>query len=432
MNKKVAIIGYGVEGQSAYRYFAAQGADITVFHKERPADLPQDVKVVQEAQARELTGYDVVVRSPAVRPDSLYTDGRITTVVKEFFSVFGPTRIIGVTGSKGKGTTASLIYEILKAAGKRVHLAGNIGVPALDLLPDLKDGDYVVLELSSFQLWDLEVSPHIAVLLMMEPEHLDVHASVEEYIEAKSHIAAYQKPEDLLIYLPTNPLTLQAAAKATGQKMPYMQAPGAHVEDDFIIIEEQKIIKTSELGLVGRHNIDNACAAVTAAWQVTQDIPAMREGLINFRGLPHRLQFVKEVDGVSYYDDSIATTPGSAIAALRDFERPKVIILGGSDKGATFAGLAEEIAAQGDGVRGIVLIGQMAQKILAALHAAGVSDLKIFWFQNKPTMDEIVAKAREHVQPGDAVIMSPACASFDMFKDYKDRGDQFKEAVRAL
>src|SRR6266702_1873267 len=147
MKPKVAIVGYGAEGRSAYRYFAARGADITIFHKARPADMPEDVKVVEESHAHDLTGYDIVVRSPAVRPESLETDGRITTVTKEFFSVFTSQRIIGVTGSKGKGTISAIIYEMLKAAGKRVHLAGNIGAPVLELLPDIKDGDYVVLEL---------------------------------------------------------------------------------------------------------------------------------------------------------------------------------------------------------------------------------------------------------------------------------------------
>jgi UDP-N-acetylmuramoylalanine--D-glutamate ligase len=432
MTQKIAIVGYGVEGRSAYRYFAAQGADITVFHKDRPADLPEDVKVVIDEHATDLRGYDVIMRSPPVRPDSLQTDGRVSSVTKEFLQVFGPARVIGVTGSKGKGTTTSLIYEMLKAAGLRVHLAGNIGVPALDLLPDLKDGDYVALELSSFQLWDLDVSPHIAVLLMMEPEHFDVHTSIDEYIGAKANIASHQNVDDITIYLPSNELTMRAVDQAKGRKIPYTTEPGAHVEDGHIVIDGQQIIAKDELALVGQHNVDNACAAVTAVWQITQDIPAMRQGLMGFKGLPHRLQLVAEVDGVKYYDDSIATTPGSAIAALRAFEQSKVIILGGSDKGADFAELAQEIATLGDGVKGIVLIGQMAEHILQALHAAGVSDMKIIKFAIRPTMAEIVDKARGRTQPGDVVIMSPACASFDVFRNYKDRGEQFIAAVRSL
>lgn len=429
MRLKVAIVGYGVEGKSAYRYFQTQGADITVFHKIHPDDLPADAKVVLTEGATDLHGYDVVVRSPAVRPDYLQTDGRVTSVTREFMDQFGPERVIGVTGSKGKGTTASLVYEMLKAAGLRVHLAGNIGVPALDLLPEIHDGDYVVLELSSFQLWDLGISPHIAVMLMMEPEHLDVHDSADEYISAKANIASHQKPDDLLVYLPTNALTARAAEQATGRKIPYTREPGAHVQGDFIVIDDQQIIKTDELGLVGQHNIENACAAVTAAWQITQDVEAMRKALMSFKGLPHRLQFVREIGGVRYYDDSIATTPGSAIAALRAFDAPKVIVLGGSDKGADFTELAQEIARQD--VRGVVLIGAMQGRILDALNAAGVDEQKVYTL-GMTTMQIIVQQVADIAQTGDVVIMSPACASFDMFQNYKDRGEQFVAAVQRL
>ncbi len=427
---RVAIVGYGVEGVSACHYFAAKGDDVTVFHKVRPDDLPADVKVIIDEHATDLSGYDVVVRSPATRPDLLHTDGRVTSVIKEFLSVFGPERVIGVTGSKGKGTTASLIYEMLKAAGWRVHLGGNIGVPALNLLAKAKDGDWVVLEMSSFQLWDLEISPHIAVLLMIEPEHLDVHSSPGEYIAAKANIASHQQPDDVLVYLPTNPLTLQAAKQATGRKIPYNQSPGAHLEGQNIVMEGQVIVPIAELSLVGQHNIDNACAAVTAVWQIIQDKAAMRQVLTTFKGLPHRLQLVAEVDGVEYYDDSIATTPGSAIAALRSFTQPKVIILGGSDKGADFTELAEEVAKQD--MRGAVLIGAMQQKMHASLRAAQVDEQKIHVLVGKPGMPTIVGQAKNLAQPGDVVIMSPACASFDMFKNYKDRGEQFIAAVESL
>lgn len=430
MRLKVAIVGYGVEGKSAYRYFAAKGADITVFHKVRPNDLPEDVKVVLTEHATDLYGYDVIMRSPPVRPDSIQTDGRISTVVKEFMHVVDPGRVIGVTGSKGKGTTSSLIYEILKAAGIRARLAGNIGVPALDLLPEMHEQDYVVLELSSFQLWDLDVSPHIAVMLMMEPEHLDVHSSTDEYVRAKANIAAHQTADDVLVYLADNQLTAQAADLGKGCKIPYMQSPGAHVENGWIVIDGHKIIGTDELGLVGAYHVQNACAAATAAWQVTQDIPAMQSALKSFTGLPHRLQLVDEINGVKYYDDSIATTPGSAIANLRSFKQPKVIILGGSDKGADFTELAHEIKQQN--MRGIVLIGQQQDKIHQALQQANVDEQLVHLLGSQVTMDEIVQRTADIAQSGDVVIMSPACASFDMFTSYKDRGEQFIAAVRRL
>lgn len=432
MSQRIAIVGYGVEGESAYRYIRSTWpeAKVTIFvDSVQPDSAPSDAEVVvgDIAQAA-LADFEVVFRSPSVRPDRIRTNGRVTSVTKEFFSVVGPERIIGVTGSKGKGTTTSLIYEILKNAGVPVKKAGNIGVPALELLP-VKDDEWVVLELSSFQLWDLDISPHIAVLLMMEPEHLDVHTDVSEYAAAKGNITAHQAASDVLVYLPTNQLTMQAVGQTKAHKLPYAQTPGAHVEGDFIVIDGQNIIAISELGLVGQHNVDNACAAVTAAWQVTQDVDAMWRALSSFNGLPHRLQLVREVGNVAYYDDSIATTPGSAIAALKAFEKPKVIILGGSDKGADFHILAHEIAASA--MRHIVLIGAMQDKIHAALSNAGINESLITEL-GKAAMPDIVAKAHDVAREGDVVIMSPACASFDMFKNYKDRGEQFVAAVNDL
>jgi len=432
MSQKVAVLGYGVEGKSAYNYFKAKGDDVTLFHKEHPSDIEAGAKVILSVNAVDLDGYDVVVRSPAVRPDSLHTNGRVSSVIQEFFRAFDPKRVIGITGTKGKGTTTSLIYEMLKAAGKTVHVAGNIGVPALDLLPKLGEDDYVVLELSSFQLWDLDISPHIAVLLMIEPEHLDVHKDVQEYVAAKANITTHQTKEDILVYLPSNEMTMSIVNQSRAQKIPYTKKPGAHTEDGYIVIDGQQIVATQDLRLVGPHNVDNACAAVTAAWQVTRDVPALRHALMEFGGLPHRLQFIREVQEVKYYDDSIATTPGSAMAALRSFSQPKVLILGGSDKGADFTELAEELVRLKDGIRGVVLIGMMAPKIQEALKKAGLEKTKEYIFLQPSTMPEIVSRANEFAQPGDVVVMSPSCASFDMFRDYVDRGQQFVSAVNKL
>lgn len=432
MSQRIAIVGYGVEGESAYRYIRSTWADaaVTIFvdaalPKEPPTGV--DVKAGDIAQA-DLRGYEIVFRSPSVRPDRIHTDGRVTSVTNEFLRVAGTNRVIGVTGSKGKGTTTSLIYEILKAAGITARLAGNIGVPALNLLP-LKPDEWVILELSSFQLWDIEASPHIAVLLMMESDHLDVHTDMNEYIAAKANITAHQKADDILVYLPGNKFTAPTITQSVAHKIPFTQAPGAHVESDFITIDGQKIIAVSELGLVGGHHRDNACAAVTAAWQVTQDTEAMWRALSSFTGLPHRLQLVREVSGVKYYDDSIATTPGSAIAALRAFEQPKIIILGGSDKGADFHVLAHEIAASS--MRHVILIGAMQDKIHAALSNAGINE-SLITMLGKASMATIVQTAHGIAKEGDAVIMSPACASFDMFKSYKDRGEQFITAVNQI
>ncbi len=429
---KVAIAGFGVEGQAAYRYFSAQGDQITILDEKPIANPPSDAEVKSGADAfNNLDEFDLILRAPSIRPDRLKTAKKITTGTKEFFA-HCPAKIIGVTGTKGKGTTASLIELMLKKAGFKTHLVGNIGVPALDELPKITAKDVVVYELSSYQLWDLAQSPQIAVVLMMEPEHLDIHKDVVEYTTAKSNISNHQSPDDVIVYLPGNKLTEQTALNGDGQKIPYTRAPGAYQNGSKIVIDNTEIIDVKELPLPGKHNVDNACAAVTAVWQLTQDAQAIAAGLKEFKGLDHRLKFVAEVRGVKYFDDSFATTPGSAIAALNAFAEPKVIILGGSDKGADFEALAQEVVSQNDSVRAVILIGQMQDRLYAAFKEAGLDDNKIVKMPDQPTMSEIVKAATQKAQSRDIIILSPACASLDMFKSYKDRGEQFIAAVKNL
>lgn len=427
---KVAIVGFGVEGQSAYRYYASQpDVDITIYHKERPADLPEGVKVVLDAHATELTGYDVVLRSPPVAPSSLRTDARVTTVTEEFISVFGTERLIGITGSKGKGTMSALVFAMLDAAGKRVHLGGNIGVPALDLLPDVKDGDYVVLELSSFQLWAMQQSPHIAVVGMITPDHLDVHADFDDYIGAKANIARHQTPEDIIIYHPTNEHSKWIADQSQATtKLRYALPEAAHIEDGHFVIAEQKVCSVNDVQIPGQHNLENICAALTVAWQVTQDVEALARAIREYKGLEHRIEFVRSVDGVDYYDDSFAASTSAAVVAAQAFEVPKVMILGGYDRGIDLAEMVQELTKLN--LRKVLLIGQTAPKLRELFEAAGKGGL--VEELGAVSMTDIVAKARSVAQKGDVVVLSPGSASFDMFKDYKARGNQFKEAVRAL
>ncbi|HEU5187621.1 MAG TPA: UDP-N-acetylmuramoyl-L-alanine--D-glutamate ligase [Candidatus Saccharimonadales bacterium] len=428
---KVAIVGYGVEGESAYKYFANKGADITIFDEnEQPKfAVPEGVSLVAGKGALDkLHGYDVVMRVPALRPERLKTDGKVSSVVQEFFNVC-PAPIIGVTGSKGKGTITTLIFDMLKNAGKNPHVAGNIGIPALDILPSVQAKDVVVLELSSFQLWDVTKSPHVAVIGMMEPEHLDVHKDVEEYMAAKASIVKWQDSSDVTVYLPGNTMTETVALQGKGKKIPYTKNPGAHIENGNFMIDGIVICKTSELGIPGEHNVQNTCAAITAAWQFTQDRQAIATAIREFKGLDHRLKFVAEVNGVKYFDDSIGTTPGSSIAAINAFAQPKVLILGGADKGADFTELAHHITKHD--VRAVVAVGTMRTKIIEALKKAHfVND--ITEFDQTSSMEQIVKKCAELALSGDVVILSPACTSFDMFKDYKERGQQFIAAVKQL
>lgn len=407
---KVVIAGYGIEGRTSYEYWRSLGAELTIADERSLVDdLPQDVPTILDKDAfSQLIDFDLVIRAPSVNPYKLPYGAAVWSATNEFF-VKCPVPIIGITGTKGKGTTASLIASILRAAGRKVHLVGNIGTPALSELSKIQPDDLVVFELSSFQLWDAIKSPHVAVILPIEPDHLDVHDSLEDYHNAKANIARYQTTNDTTVFYQNNEISAYIATLSIGHKIPY-----PFPIDDVV----------SSLKLPGRHNQDNAAAAIAAVSEYVSDETQIRDGLAAFDGLPHRLKFVANKAGVSYYDDSISTTPGSAIAAMDAFDQPKTIILGGSSKGVMY----DEIIARckQENVR-VVAVGQTGHGIAELCSA-----------QNVPCqyqagdMTAIVNAAAKVSQVGDVVILSPASASFDMFKNYADRGEQFIAAVDAL
>lgn len=422
---KIAIAGYGVEGKSAYRYVRAAypEAEITIYDQKPITDAPDGAALIIGDDVFAAIKANIVFRSPSINPRLLADAGEVTSVTKTFFEKC-PTHIIGVTGTKGKGTTASLIHSILQAAGKKSWLVGNIGVPALDVLSEISAEDVVVYETSSFQLWDMDQSPHVAVVLMIEPDHLDVHKDFAEYIDAKSQIAIHQTSSNVLVFASKNVSSSHIADMSNAVKRPYQNAQYGHVADDFFFYNEQKLCSISSLKLPGKHNLDNACAAINAVWDYVQDGNSIAAGLAEFEGLPHRLKFVAEVGGVKYYDDSIATTPGSAIAAIRSFEQPKVIILGGYDKGADYKELIIECR---NTQSSVIAIGANKQKIVELCAEIGVE-----CGQEPGDMALIVRRASIKAKKGSVVILSPAAASFDMFKSYSDRGDQFVAAVKQL
>jgi UDP-N-acetylmuramoylalanine--D-glutamate ligase len=440
---KIAIAGYGAEGESNYHYWNTPENQVVIIDEQEPSrPVPVDASlIVGESAFAKLEGYDLVVRTAGLAPRKIMTDGKVWSATNEFFAQC-PAPIIGVTGSKGKGTTSSLIASILRAAGRTVHLVGNIGVPALDILPKITADDVVVYELSSFQLWDAQKSPHIAVVLMIEPDHLDVHADMDEYVAAKANIRRYQTRDDICLYHPTNVYSRRIATADAGiydntavdeirvtiARYGVPDDGQVYVNNNVFTVGETTICEVSAMQLPGAHNVENACAAISAALALGEvDADAIEQGLRSFTGLPHRLKLVDEINGVRYYDDSIATTPGSAIAALKGFDQPKIIILGGSSKGAEYAELAST-AAQSN-VKLAITIGQEADKLAAALQAEGVSSVNLGM---NTTMTEIVRLAQQHAAQGEVVILSPACASFGMFKNYSDRGEQFIAAVEAL
>lgn len=407
---KVVIAGYGIEGRASLIYWQNQGAEVAIADQRGAIpDAPKGVQLILGNDAfSKLGDFDLIIRSPSLRPDMLSYSSHVWSSTNEFFAKC-PALIIGVTGTKGKGTTSSLIAAILQAAGKTVHLVGNIGVPPLEVLPVIQASDFVVFELSSFQLWDIQRSPQVAVVLGIEPDHLDVHANLEEYVNAKANIARFQTSDGVIVYNENNEFARRIADLS----------PGRHVAYPFAIADV-----SGSLQIPGAHNVENASAAIAAVRGIVDDSDMIRRGFESFSGLPHRLKFVAEKNGVKYYDDSIATTPGSAIAAMRSFAEPKVLILGGSDKGASY----EEVVAMAKATGTKVLaIGQTGNSIKELCEQDGVNVER-----DDGVMSGVVPHAAEMAQAGGVVILSPASASFDQYKSYSDRGDQFVHAVEEL
>lgn len=440
---KIAIAGYGLEGKQNYKYFNKPGNDLTIVDERADIDIPSDAKYITgDGAYDDMSQFDMVIRTAGLSPLKIKKAKLVWSATNEFFAKC-KAPIIGVTGTKGKGTTSSFITSILRASGKKVHLVGNIGVPALSVLPDIRPEDFVVYEMSSFQLWDIKYSPHIAVVLMIEPDHLDVHTDFEDYLKAKSNIRRWQNLNDICIYHPSNPfsqkiasVTLATLDKTTkGDYLNNIHRYGikddglVYIKDDFFYTNDRKICPISCVKLPGKHNLENACAAMSAVLELKLDISdnQFAEGLRSFTGLPHRLKYVSEINNVKFYDDSISTTPGSAIAAIKSFTSPKVLILGGSYKGGDFTDLVKEI--KKSNIRQIILMGDEANRIEQFLKDAGVVK---YVNLERCSMFEIVSKATAAASPGDVVILSPACASFGMFKNYQDRGKKFINAVDLL
>lgn len=425
--KKVAILGFGTEGKSAFNYFQKRGAEVEIREEDKSIELPEGVVAVTgETYLDDLDKYDVVVRSPGVNPGKIKTNAVVTSVTKEFFANC-PSPIIGVTGTKGKGTTSTLIALILKAAGKTVHLGGNIGVPALDFLADVKPDDIVVLELSSYQLDDLNQSPHIAVGLMIASDHLQYHKTRDEYIKAKSHIFTFQKSNDVAVYFAQNTDTTGIAEKSKGQKRPFFDEDWTHIKGGELWFKDQKVCRLSEIGLLGSHNLQNIAAAINATVDYAGHMDVIANVLTKFKGLAHRLEFVGEHNGVRYINDSYGSVPEATQAAVEAFKEPVVLILGGYDKGNDMSDLCQYIA-KNKRVHTVLLVGNTTDKIKQLLDKAEYKSYK-FGFKS---MAEVVLAAAKSADKGDVVLLAPGTSSFDMFKNFEDRGVQFKQAVNGL
>lgn len=432
---KVAILGYVTEGGVSYDYFTAQGHDVTICDQNPSLQVPAGAKaVLGEHYLDNLDRFDLLVRTASLPPRIILernptVANKVTSQVNEFFKVSPTKNIIGITGTKGKGTTSTLVAKMLEAAGKKVKLAGNIGIPALQILPELAAESWVVLELSSYQLSDLKLSPPLAACLMVIPEHLDWHLTFKNYLHAKQQLFRWQTKHDTAVYYAQNGNSKQIVSVSPAQKIPYFAPPGALVDGDEIKIADQTICHVNELKLIGKHNWQNVCAAITIVWQITQDTDAIRKVLTSFSGLPYRIEFRKEVGGVRYYNDSFASGPGATLAALQAIPEPKVVIMGGYDRGLDLVEFADDVRKLASGIRKVIIIGASGERLAENFERQAFKNYQLL---DAKTMPEIVRQATSLAHPGDAVLLSPAFASFDMFKNFEERGKAFNEAVEAL
>lgn len=433
----IAIVGFGLQGRSIYEFYKSKENQITICDKSLPEDLPTDVQTqIGENYLARLNRFELIFRSPSVHPDEIIkSNGReilakVTTNTNEFMRLCPTKNIIGITGTKGKGTTSVLIYKMLQGMNKNVHLGGNFGVPPLDLLREnIRPEDYIVLELANFQLIDFKYSPKIAICLLVEPEHLDWHSDVDEYYFAKTNLFRKQTDQDISIYYALNENSKRIASTGGGRLIPYYQSPGAFVAGNHIVIDGIPIIDVNEIKLIGQHNWQNICAATTAVWQIEKNSLAIANVLREFPGLPFRIELRKEVNGVKYYNDSFSTAPTATIAAIRAIPGSKILIIGGHERGIDLTNLVNEIKAKEDEIKKIVLIGQSAKRVAENLDQVGFSKYEI---STSKDLNEIVFKIHEQAQDGDKVILSPGFASFGMFKNFEDRGNKFNLAVENL
>lgn len=427
---KIAILGFGREGKAAYDYWSKMGYDLVVHDNNESIKNSNNINFVTGKDAfidLDSYGYDLIVRSPGLRLEEESIKTPITSSTSEFMKVC-PATIIGITGTKGKGTTSTLIYRILVESGIKSHLVGNIGTPALDELKNINKDDVVVYEMSSFQLYDVQKSPHVAVCLMVTEDHLDWHKNISEYHLSKGNIFKFQNEDDIAVHYADNKVSTDLA-KLTKAKTQYTYGKNADVriENGWIVAFGKKIIETKKVALPGEHNIQNICAAIAGVWTYTQDIESIKRVLTTFIGLPYHIELVKEKEGIRYYNDSFSTNPTSAIAAVKSFEEPKVLFLGGFNKETSFNELATELTKTK--VRKVIAYGQTGKKIEEALNNSGIDNVE---YMDTKDFNKIIRAGLETAKAGDVVVFSPGCASFDMFKDYLDRGNAFNDALNNL
>ena len=447
--KRVAVIGIGVSNTPLIKTLLSAGISVTACDKNKReafgplADELESLGAELHLGDTYLEGLDqdVIFRSPGIRPDipsflAAIEKGSILTSEMEVFFQVCPCKIIAVTGSDGKTTTTTLISEMLKGAGYTVHLGGNIGKPLLSEAGEMGQEDIAVLELSSFQLMTLQSSPDVAVFTNLSPNHLDIHKSMEEYTLAKENIFTHQGQGGIAIFNQDNALTQEMSSRAPGKARLFSRQGsvenGVFVKDGTIVVavdgQQRKLFSSDRILIPGEHNVENYLAAIAAVQGLVSDEVILHTAE-HFPGVEHRIELVRDLKGVRYYNDSIASSPTRTIAGLRSFRQKVILIAGGYDKKIPFDTLGPEVHAH---VKTLVLTGHTAEKIRqAVISYPGYQDGQPEIVMEDDFRQAVLA-ARDKAQEGDIVILSPACASFDHFKNFAQRGEIFKEIVRGL
>ena len=449
--RKVAVIGLGVSNLPLLEYLYNKKAQVTVFDERTLEEIPEET--INKINTYEfdtffgknclenLNGFNVIFRSPSCLPTrpELQKEadrGAIVTTEVEMLMEMCPCKIIGVTGSDGKTTTTSLINEILQHAGYKTFLGGNIGTPLFTKLPEMEPNDIVVLELSSFQLMNMNISPDIAVITNITPNHLNIHKDYQEYIDAKKCIFKNQKENGILILNYDNDITRECSKEANGKVIFFSsktKLDSGFIVDDDIIKEcndgiRKHILNTDEVILRGNHNFQNIATAL-AATKTLVDTDVAVEAIKKFRPVEHRIEFVREIDGVKWYNDSASSSPTRTISGLNAFKENIILIAGGYDKNLEYEPLAKPVI---DKVSTLILIGQTAEKIYDVVKNESEKENKKININMCDTLEQTIEIAKKSAKKGDVVLFSPASASFDMFKNFADRGNKFKDLVNKI
>ena len=446
--KNIAIIGAGVSNIPIFKYLYELNCKITLFDKKELNNLSDEVKdIINKYKPNlslgdnyldKLVDFDIIFRSPSFLPTNPYLvkekerGALITTEVEQVIRL-APCKVIGVTGSKGKTTTTTIINEILTKLGCHTHLGGNIGIPLFTKIKDMKKDDIVVLELSSFQLMDMSVSPNISLITNISPDHLDIHGSYEEYINAKKYIFKNQTKNDTLVLNNDDKIVKNFSKEANG-KVKYFGSSKIkdtyYLKDDYIKYNDKNVINTKKLILRGTHNYLNICAALNVINEII-DIPndKIEDIVSSINSVHHRLEFVREINGIKWYNDSASTTPDKSLAGINAMDEKIVLIAGGYDKNISYDIMAKPILNK---VSKLILFGDTKNKIYDAVMKEKKKDNYDIRIYVMDTLEEVVSVAYEVSIPGEVVLFSPASASFDMFKNAYQRGDQFKELVNKL